>query len=75
MQNRLQLLGARPSLYMISDNPNKSLGIVDCSLYNRRIALKNDYHQKRKDHTLKVHFVMNNLISDKLDYSEQVNEF
>ena len=34
---------------MISDNPNVSLGIVDCSLYTRRIALKDDYHKKRKD--------------------------
>ena len=32
---------------MISGNPNVSLGIVDCSLYTRRIALKNDYHKKR----------------------------
>ena len=34
---------------MISDKPNVSLGIVDCSLYTRRIALKDDYHKKRKD--------------------------
>ena len=34
---------------MISDNPNVSLGIVDCSLYTRRIALKDDYHKKRMD--------------------------
>ena len=34
---------------MISDNPNVSLGIVDCSLYTRRIALKADYHKKRMD--------------------------
>ena len=34
---------------MISDNPNVSLGIVDCSLYARRIALKDDYHKKRMD--------------------------
>ena len=34
---------------MISDNPNVSLGILDCSLYTRRIALKDDYHQKRID--------------------------
>ena len=32
---------------MISDNPNVSLGIVDCSLYTRRIALKDAYHKKR----------------------------
>ena len=34
---------------MISDNLNVSLGIADCSLYTRRIALKDDYHKKRKD--------------------------
>ena len=34
---------------MISDNPNVSLGIVDCSLYTRRIAFKDDYHKKRMD--------------------------
>ena len=34
---------------MISDNPNVSLGIVDCSLYTRCIALKDDYHKKRMD--------------------------
>ena len=49
MKNRLRLIRARPNLYMISDNPNVSLGIVDCSLYARRIALKDDYHKKRMD--------------------------
>ena len=34
---------------MISDNPNVSLGIFDCSLYTRRIAFKDDYHKKRMD--------------------------
>ena len=34
---------------MASDNPNVSLGNVDCSLYTRRIALKDDYHKKRMD--------------------------
>ena len=34
---------------MITDNPNFSLGIVDCSIYTRRIALKDDYHKKRMD--------------------------
>ena len=32
---------------MISDNPNVSLGIVDFSLYPRRIGLLEDYHKKR----------------------------
>ena len=47
MKIRLRLIRARPNFYMFSDNPNVSLGIVDCSLYTRRIALKDDYHKKR----------------------------
>ena len=46
---RQRLIRARPNFYMISDNPNVSLGIVDCSLYTRRIALKDDYHKKQMD--------------------------
>ena len=49
MKIRLRLIRARPNFYMISDNPNVNLGIVDCSLYTRRIALKDDYHKKRMD--------------------------
>ena len=49
MKNRLRLIRARPISYMISDNSNFSLGIVDCSPYTRRIALKDDYHKKRRD--------------------------
>ena len=49
MKVRLRLIRARPNLYMISDNPKVSLGILDCSLYTRRIALKDDYHKKRID--------------------------
>ena len=49
MKIRLQLIRARPNFYMISDNLNVSLGIVDPSFYNRRIALKDDYHKKRMD--------------------------
>ena len=49
MKIRLRLIRARPKFYMISDNPNISLGIVDCSLYARCIALKDDYHKKRTD--------------------------
>ena len=45
----LRLIRATPNSYMISDNPNVSLGIVDCSLYTRRIARKDDYHNKRLD--------------------------
>ena len=49
MKVRLRLIRARPNFYKISDNPNVSLGIVDCSLYTRRIALKDDFHKKRMD--------------------------
>ena len=49
MTIRLRLIRARPNFYMISDNRNVSLGIVDCSLYTRRIALKDNYHKKRMD--------------------------
>ena len=47
MKNRLQLIRARPDFYMISDKLNISVGVVGCSFYTRRIALKNDYHKKR----------------------------
>ena len=49
MKIRLRLIRATPNFYPISDNPNISLGIVDCSLCTRRIALKDDYHRKRMD--------------------------
>ena len=49
MKIRLRLITARLNFNMLSDNPNFSLGTVDCSLYNRRIALNDDYHKKRMD--------------------------
>ena len=49
MKFRLRLISERPNFYMLSDNPNVRLGIVDCSLYTRLIALKDDYHKKRMD--------------------------
>ena len=49
MKVSLRLIRARPNFYMISDNPNDSLGIADCSLYTSRIAVKNDHHKKRMD--------------------------
>ena len=45
MKVRLRLIRARPNFYMISDNPNAILRIVDWSLYTRRIALRIDYHK------------------------------
>ena len=43
---RIRLIRARPKFYKISENPNVSLGIVDCSLYTRRVMHKEDYHKK-----------------------------
>ena len=45
----IRLIRAVPSFHMISDDPNVSLGVLDCSLYTRRIGLKEDYHRKRMD--------------------------
>ena len=39
MKFRLRLIRARPNFNMISDNPNVSLGTVDCSLYTRLVVL------------------------------------
>ena len=49
MKMRLRLIRSRPNFYMISDNPIFSLAIVDCSLYRRRIALKDEYYKKPLD--------------------------
>ena len=46
MKVRIRLIRARPNFYM-SENPNVSLGIVDCSPYTRRVMLNEDYHKKR----------------------------
>ena len=46
---RLRLNRARTNFRKISLNPNDSLGIDDCSLYTRRIPLKDDSHKKRTD--------------------------
>ena len=47
MKVRIRLIRARPNFYMIIESLNVSLGIVDCSLYTRRVMLKEDYHKKR----------------------------
>ena len=52
MKIGLRRIRARPNFYLISDNPKVSLGIVDCSFYTRRIALKDEYHEKRMDSSL-----------------------
>ena len=47
MKIGMRLIRARPNFYMISENPNVNLGIVDCSLYSRRVMLREHYHKKR----------------------------
>ena len=42
---RIKLIRARPNFYMLSDNPNVSLKIVDCSLFTRRILEAEPNHQ------------------------------
>ena len=49
MKIRLRFLRATSNFYMISDNPNVSLGTVDCSVYTRCIALTDDYHERTMD--------------------------
>ena len=48
-KNRPRLIRARPYFYTISDNPNVSLGIVECSLDIQRVAFKDDYQKKLMD--------------------------
>ena len=49
MKIRLPLIRTRPSFYMISDNTNVNHENVGCSLYTRRLSLKDDYHMKIMD--------------------------
>ena len=49
MKIRLRPIRTGPNFYIISDNPIVSLGIVNCSIYTRRIALRDDHHKKRMD--------------------------
>ena len=49
MKLKLRLIRARPNSNFIGDNPSVSLVIVGCSLYTRRIALKDDYQKKKID--------------------------
>ena len=49
MKIRLRLIRARPNFYMISDNPNVSLGILDCSFYTRCFSFQDEYHKTRMD--------------------------
>ena len=49
MRIKLRIIRARPKFYMVSDNTNVSLGVLDCLLQTRGIALKDDYREKRLD--------------------------
>ena len=44
---RLRLFRARLGFHMNSENPNVSLGIVECTFHTRSVALKDAYHKKR----------------------------
>ena len=44
---RLRPIRARPNSYMIGDKPIFILGIVDCSVFTRRIGLKDGYHKEK----------------------------
>ena len=43
MKDRVRLITAIPNFYTISESADVSLGIDDCSLYTRPIALKINY--------------------------------
>ena len=68
---------------MNSDNPNVSPVIVDCSIYTRSIALKDDYHKKRMDVLAYTPVDFNNLktlaktliIPDRQNQFNQENNF
>ena len=49
MKNRLRLIRASPNFFMTSENPDVSVGIVDCSICTRCNALKDVFHKKRMD--------------------------
>ena len=42
---RIELIGARPNFYMLSENSNVSLKIDDCSLFTRRMLVAEPNHQ------------------------------
>ena len=47
MKVRLHQIRDLSIFYIISDNPNNTPGVVDCSLYTRHLAVKVDYRKKR----------------------------
>ena len=77
MKRRLRLTRARPNFYMISDNPNVSLGIADSWHYTRFSALKNDYHKKRRDMLayIPVEFIFLETLAKTLIIPARQNQF
>ena len=77
MKIRLRLIRARPNFYMNSDNPNVSRGIVDCSIYTRRISLKDDYHRKRMDMLayLPVQYNYLEILAKTFNIPARINQF
>ena len=59
MNVRIRLNRARPKFYMITEKLNVSLGIVDCSLYTRRVMLRENYHKKRRSQIAYAHVEYN----------------
>ena len=59
MKVRIKLMRAQPNLYMTGENPNVSLGFVDCSLYTRGVMLKGDSHKKRMSQPVDALFEYN----------------
>ena len=49
MEIRLRVIRARPSFYMISDNPHGSLWFFGWSLYARGIVVNDDYQMNKID--------------------------
>ena len=47
MKLRIRLIRAGTIFYIINENPNVDLGVMDCSLSARRVMLKENYHKKR----------------------------
>ena len=63
MKVDLRLLNVRPNFDLISNISNVSLGIVDCWLLTRRVALKREYHEKRRVMLAYIYVVVNYLES------------
>ena len=61
MKISLQFFRARPNFYMMSDNSIVSHGIVDCSLYTRRIAFSDLYRKKRMEILAHTRVEFNNM--------------